>query len=42
MVRERARAVIDNLPADQLQPAAAATNAGTSPWKFVQRWLRNR
>jgi hypothetical protein len=42
MVRERPRAVIENLPADRLQPAGPQSTAAATPWGFVRRWLRSR
>jgi protein-tyrosine phosphatase len=42
MVRERPQAVIENLPADQLQPGTQAARVTAKPWGFVRRWLAGR
>lgn len=42
MVRDRPRALIENVAADRLQPPAPAAKAGRSPLGFVRRWFASR
>jgi len=42
MVRDRPRGVIENMAADQLQPARPAGKASAGPLGFVRRWFAGR
>lgn len=42
MVRDRPRAVIENVPADRLQPIRPSAKPRANPLQFVRRWLGSR